>query len=110
MNEEIFKEQVDRFFQAVKEHTLLIIIDSKSKGSKAVFSLAYFDNEKKEFYSLTAMLAELGFKINNDWKFVTHCAGRYSLFILDNIGGELRNRGVELPEWWDKEIQNQYSI
>lgn len=110
MYEMFFKEQVEFFFQAVKEHTLLIIIDSKSKGSKAVFSLAYFDNEKKEFHSLSRMLAELSFKINNDWRFVTHCAGRYSLFILDNIGQELKRKGIELPEWWDMEIQNQNVI
>lgn len=104
------EEMAESFFQAVKEHTLLIIIDSKSKGSKAVFSLVYFDNEKKVFYSLSGMLAELGFKVNKDWKFVTHCAGRYSLFILDNIGIELGNHGVELPKWWNKEIQNQNVI
>lgn len=110
MHEEIFKEHVDCFFKAIKEHTLLIIIDSKSKGSKAVFKLAYFDSEKKTYYSLHAMLIELGFKMVGGYRFITHCAGRYSYFILDNIGMALRNQGVELPEWWDKEIQNQSSI
>ena len=111
MDEMFFKEQVDRFFQAVKEHTLLIIIDSKSKGSKAVFSLVYYDTSTRNYYTFSWMLRELGFRQSTDNDlFITHCAGRYSLFILDNIGIELRGKGVELPEWWDKEIQNQYSI
>lgn len=111
MDESLFKEQVKLFFQAVKEHTLLIIIDSKSQWSKAVFSLVYYDTKARYYYTFSWMLRELGFRQSTDNDlFITHCAGRYSLFILDNIGGELRNRGVELPEWWDKEIQNQNVI
>lgn len=107
----MFKGQVECFFQAVKEHTLLIIIDSKSKGSKAVFSLVYYDTKTRNYYTFSWMLRELGFRQSTDDDlFITHCAGRYSLFVLDNIGNELKKRGVELPEWWDKEIQNQNSI
>lgn len=109
-DEEIFKEHVDCFFKAVKEHTLLIIIDSKSKADKAVFQLVYFDKENKIYRSFYGMLDELGFKYTKDNRFITHCAGRYSYYILDNIGMALRNQGVELPEWWDKEIQYQSSI
>lgn len=109
--DDMFKGQVECFFQAVKEHTLLIIIDSKSKGSKAVFSLVYYDTKTRYYYAFSYMLRELGFRQSTDEDlFITHCAGRYSLFILDNIGNELRGKGVELPEWWDKEIQNQNSI
>lgn len=111
MDELFFKEKTKEFFTAVKEHTLLIIIDSKSKGSKAVFSLVYYDTKMRNYYTFSWMLRELGFKQSTDDDlFITHCAGRYSLFILDNIGIELRKRGVELPEWWYKEIQNQNSI
>lgn len=111
MYELFFKEQVECFFQAVKEHTLLIIIDSKSKGSKAVFSLVYYDTKTRNYYTFSWMLRELGFRQSTDDDlFITHCAGRYSLFILDNIGIELKKRGVELPEWWDEEIQNQNVI
>lgn len=111
MDELFFKEKTKEFFTAVKEHTLLIIIDSKSKGSKAVFSLVYYDTKTRNYYMFSWMLRELGFKQSTDDDlFITHCAGRYSLFILDNIGIELRKRGVELPEWWYKEIQNQNSI
>lgn len=106
-----FKEQVEGFFQAVKEHTLLIIIDSKSKGSKAVFSLVYFNKANNYYYTFSWMLRELGFRQSTDDDlFITHCAGRYSYYILDNIGMALRNQGVELPKWWDKEIQYQSSI
>jgi hypothetical protein len=111
MDEMFFKEQVECFFQAVMENTLLIIIDSKSKGSKAVFSLVYFNKENNNYYTFSWMLRELGFRQSTDDDlFITHCAGRYSLFILDNIGQELKGKGVELPEWWDKEIQNQNAI
>ena len=110
MDELFFKEKMKEFFTAVKKHTLLIIIDSKSKGSKAVFSLVYYDTKTRNYYTFSWMLRELGFSPSTDDLFITHCAGRYSLFSLDNIGIELRNRGVELPEWWDKEIQNQNSI
>lgn len=111
MNDMLFKEQVERFFQAVKTHTLLIIIDSKSKGSKAVFSLVYYDTKTKNYYTFSYMLLELEFRQSTDCtKFIIHCAGRYSLFILDKIEIELRNRGVVLPEWWEKEIQNQNVI
>lgn len=111
MDELFFKEKIKEFFTAVKKHTLLIIIDSKSKGSKAVFSLVYYDTKTRNYYTFSWMLRELGFRQSTDSDlFITHCAGRYSLFILDNIGIELMKRGVELPEWWDKEIQNQNSI
>lgn len=111
MDEMFFKEQVEDFFQAVKEHTLLIIIDSKSKGSKAVFSLVYYDTKTKNYYTFSWMLRELGFRQSTDDDlFITHCAGRYSLFILDNIGQELKGKGIKLPEWWFNEIQYQNSI
>lgn len=111
MNEEIFKEHFDTFFKAVKEHTLLIVIDSKSKGSKAVFSLVYYHEKNRHYYTFSYMLRVLGFKNSTDDDlFITHCAGRYSLFILDNIGQELKKKGVNLPEWWYKEIQNQNVI
>ena len=104
------EEMAKSFFQAVKEHTLLIIIDSKSKADKAVFQLVCFDKENKIYRSFYGMLDELGFKYTKDNRFITHCAGRHSLFILDNIGHELRGKGVKLPEWWYKEIQNQNVI
>lgn len=111
MDEMFFKERVEEFFQAVKERTLLIIIDSKSKGSKAVFSLVYYDTKNGNYYTFSRILRELGFKQStNDDLFITHCAGRYSLFILDNIGIALKGNGFDLPEWWYKEIQNQNVI
>lgn len=106
-----FNEKVKEFFQAVKKHTLLIIIDSKSKAEKAVFSLVYYDTRTRNYYTFSWMLQELGFKNSKDEDlFITYCAGRYSLFILDNIGNELRAKGVKLPEWWNKEIQLQNVI
>lgn len=110
-NEEVFKEHVNCFFKAVKEHTLLIIIDSKSKGSKAVFSLVYYNEKVRRYNTFSYLLKYLGFRNSTDDDlFITHCAGRYSLFILDNIGQELKKKGVKLPEWWYKEIQNQNVI
>lgn len=42
--------------------------------------------------------------------FVTYCSGRFSLFILDNIGNNLRGKGVRLPKGWYEWIQRQNCI
>lgn len=110
MNDEKFKELTKKFFQALKKKTLLIIIDSASKNEKAIFSLVSFSGGKLVNYS--EWLEELGFKQyrQEDVLFVTYCAGRYSLFILDNIGNELRGRGVRLSRSFYNDIQHQKII
>lgn len=113
MEKELFDSFVKDFFKAVKEKTLLIVIDSKSKGYVAVFSLVSFAKKNDGFNGykcFSPMLRELGFKQKDDDLFVTGCAGRFSLFILDNIGIELKKRGVKLPKGWHEWIQNQNCI
>lgn len=114
MDKELFDSFVKDFFKAVKKKTLLIVIDSKSKGFVAVFSLVSFDKKNNGFSGykcFSPMLRELGFKQRNDPDlFATECAGRFSLFILDNIGIELKKRGVKLPKGWNEWIQNQNCI
>lgn len=115
MEKERFNKLVSEFFKAVKEKTLLIIIDSASKNEKAVFSLVSFKKKHSHYCGFTRhsnMLSELGFKCyrKEDDLFVTYCAGRFSLYILDNIGNELRGRGVKLPKWWFDAIQCQNCI
>lgn len=112
MEKEHFNEVVAEFFKALEEKTILIIIDSASKADKAVFSLVYFKEKNNSvfgFEDLAPMLHELGFKNyrNETSLFVTHCAGRFSLFILDNIGQELRGKGIELPDNYHSLIQSQ---
>lgn len=115
MNKEHFNEMLSEFFKAVKEKTLMIIIDSSSKYNKAVFSLISF--RKKNSYgcgytNYAPLLKEIGMRNlrKDEDLFVTHCAGRFSLFILDNIGQELKEYGVKLPKDWQNEIQYQNCI
>lgn len=107
----VFQEENRRVLHCGQETHAAHYQDSKTKGSKAVFSLVYYDTKTKNYYTFSWMLRELGFKQSTDDDlFITHCAERYSLFILDNVGQELKRKGMELPEWWDKEIQSQNVI
>jgi len=112
MNEENFKQIVKDFFKAIKDKTLLIIHDSASKNEKAVFSLVSFDKKNNNYKYYSDMLKELGFKNygKEDDLFITYCAGRHSLFILDNIGSELRGRNIRLPKGYFDMIQYQNRI
>lgn len=109
-NEEKFNELVQNFFEALRQKTLLIIIDTASKNEKAVFSLVSYKNG--EYINYAPMLRELGFKQYRQERslFITYCAGRFSLFILDNIESELRGKGVEIPNDFYSNIQYQNCI
>lgn len=115
MEKEKFNELVSDFFKALSCQKILIIIDSASSGSKAVFSIICFKHGNpwgNRFVSFAPLLKELGFKNyrgENDL-FITHCAGRFSLYILDNIGRELKGMGVNLPKNFYEKIQNQECI
>ena len=110
MEKEKFDKLVQDFFDALRQKTLLVIIDTASKNEKAVFSLVSMaDGELLRF---SPMLMELGFK---QWRkqsdlFVTYCAGRFSLFILDRIGNALKGKDVELPTDFHNLIQYQHCI
>lgn len=115
MTTEKFNEMVKAFFKAVKEKTILIIIDSASKNEKAVFSIVSFKKKNDAPYGYTdyaPMLKELGFKNyrGEDSLFVTYCAGPFSLYILDNIGEKMEGRGIRLPKGWHEWIQYQNRI
>lgn len=115
MDKEVFNEMVQEFFKAVKEKTLLIIIDSASKYEKAVFSIVSFrekNNYGHGYENYAPMLKEIGMKNygKHEDLFVTYCAGRFSLFILDNIGNEIKKHGVKLPKDWHNWIQSQNCI
>lgn len=114
MEKELFDLYVKEFFLALKEKTLLIIIDSASRGYTAVFSIVSFVKKNDASYgykNYAPMLRELGFKQrSNEDLFSTGCAGRFSLFILDNIGIELKNRGVKLPKNFNSWIQYQNCV
>jgi hypothetical protein len=110
MDKERFEKMVQDFFEALRQKTLLVIIDSASKNDKAVFSLVSFKDSEYIVYS--PMLKELGFRKfrKEEDLFVTYCAGRFRLYILDNIGTELRHKGVELPDDYFNIIQSQNAI
>lgn len=110
MEKEKFNKMVHDFFEALRQKTLLIIIDSASKNEKAVFSLVAFKDGK--YMDFSYMLKELGFKQyrKEDALFITYCAGRFSLYILDNIGSELRRNGIEPPDDFYSVIQYQDCI
>jgi hypothetical protein len=106
------KDLLKKFLNAVRTRKLLIIIDSASRGYNAIFSLVSYDTKEKRYQDYYPLLKELGFKNHRDVRslFKTACAGRLSLFILDNIGSELKGKGVKLPKWWYSKIQNQQTI
>jgi len=110
MTQENFNKMVADFFEALRKKTLLVIIDTASKNEKAVFSLVSLADGKMQRFS--PMLTELGFKNygKHDDLFVTYCAGRFSLYILDNIGNRLRDKGVKLPTDFYNLIQYQHCI
>ena len=115
MDTEKFNSLVSDFFTALREKTLLVIIDTASKNEKAVFSLVSFREKNNYGYgyeSYAGMLKELGFKSygKHEDAFVNYCAGRYSLYILDDIGNKLREKGVELPKDYYNWIQYQHCI
>lgn len=111
MEKDKFNELLKEFFKAVKQKKLLIIIDTASKNEKAVFSLVSF-SKKNGYTNYSDLLKEIGMKNygKEDDLFVTYCAGRFSLFILDNIGNYLRGKGVRLPKGWYEWIQRQNCI
>lgn len=115
MGKERFNELLKELFKAVKEKTLLIIIDSASKYDKAVFSLVSFKEKNSPgsgYTSYAPLLKEIGLKNyrGESELFVTHCAGRFSLYILDNVGILLMVKGVKLPKGWHDQIQSQNCI
>lgn len=111
MEKDKFNELLKEFFKAVKQKKLLIIIDTASKNEKAVFSLVSF-SKKNGYTKYSNLLKEIGMKNygKEDDLFVTYCSGRFSLFILDNIGNYLRGKGVRLPKGWYEWIQRQNCI
>ncbi|MBR1414455.1 MAG: hypothetical protein IJ570_01140 [Prevotella sp.] len=109
MEKERFDKLVQEFFEALRQKRLLIIIDTASKNEKAVFSLVSFG---EEIIKYSGMLRVLGFKQYRKESdlFITYCSGRFSLFILDNIGHALRGKDIELPTGFYDWIQYQHAI
>ena len=113
MQQEQFNEMTKAFFKALKEKTLLIIIDSASKNAKAVFSLVSFkekNNPSGGYLSYAPMLIDIGFESYKDEPdlCVTYCAGRFKVYILDNVVNRLKDAGVKLPKdiWSYIQYQN----
>lgn len=110
--EEILKDQFDELVKSMRNKTALLIIDSSSKAEKCVFSLIYFDPELKKYYAFSPLLKGIGIRQSRKDVdlFITYCAGRYALYVWDNIESALRKYGFELPDDWHVLIQNQNAI
>lgn len=118
MEKEIFLDFASRFLKAVKEKTLLVIIDSSSRGEgNAHFSLVSFHHKhdaSQGYTDFAPLLRELGFRAVGKSPYTSRfshaCAGRYDLFILDAIGHRLRAAGVKLPKDYFHIIQHNNVI
>lgn len=110
--EDILKDQFNELVKAMRNKTALLIIDSQSKAEKCVFSLIYFDTEIKKYRAFSPLLRKIGIRQSKRDVdlFITYCAGRFALYVWDNIGIELKNHGFELPDDWYDLIQNQNAI
>lgn len=110
--DEIMIDQFNELVKALREKTALLIVDSKSKYEKCVFSLGYFDVERKTFNTFSYLLKKIGFRQSKSDVnlFTTYCAGRFNLWVFENIGQELRGAGFTLPNDWNEIIYNQNSI
>lgn len=106
------KALLKKFLSAVRTEKLLIIIDSASKGYNAVFSIVSYDAKRKEYQDYHPLLRELGFKNYHGERslFKTECAGKFRVYIMDDIGTELRIKGVRLPKWWHVKFDRQQAI
>jgi len=106
------KELLRKFLTAARTRKLLIIIDSASKGINAVFSIVSYDAKEKRYKDYHPLIKELGFKNYREEPslFKTECAGNFKMYIMDNIGIELRNKGVRLPKWWFDKFDGQQAI
>ena len=110
--EDILKDQFRELVKSMRNKTALLIVDSSSKAEKCVFSLIYFDAELKKYYAFSPLLKGIGIRQSKKDVdlFITYCAGRYALYVWDNIGIELKKHGFELPDDWYNLIQNQNAI
>lgn len=110
--EDLIKDQFNELVKAMRNKTALLIVDSSSKAEKCVFSLVYFDMNMKKYYAFSPLLKGIGIRQSKKDVdlFITYCAGRFSLYVWDNIGTELKNHGFELPDDWYDLIQNQNAI
>ena len=114
--EEILKDQFSELVKSLREKTALLIVDSSSKYEKCVFTLGYFDVERKQFCLFSPLLKAIGFPQygHASWVdtnlFVTYCSGRFNLWVFENIGQNLKGTGCELPKDWHQIIQNQNSV
>lgn len=110
--EDLMKDQFNELVKAMRHKTALLIIDSQSKAEKCVFSLIYFDTEFKTYRAFSPLLRKIGIRQSKRDVdlFITYCAGRFALYVWDNIGIELKKHGFELPDDWYNLIQNQNAI
>lgn len=109
MIESVFNKCAQRFIQSAIKKEILFAIDSRSKCETVRFSCISYNHEyalngETPYMDYRSFLEELGVKVDNHGLLVHKCAGRYSLFIMEDIGIRLCNRGFSLPDNWTSEI------
>lgn len=111
MEKEII-EQYNEYISALREKRILLVVDSKSKAEKCVFSLVHYDLQNKRYYDFSNLLSAIGMKQDKTWDdlFIAYCSGRYALYVFYVIGQHLKSFGFNLPDdYWDI-IQSQSAI
>lgn len=110
MEKQIAQEAFDELVKAIRAKRAFLIVDSKSHGYTCYFQVCSI-NERGIGYAYIGLMNFLGFK---QWKNrmgtqegnITHCAGRFSFYVWDNIHTEAKKKGLEIPDDFGELIQN----
>lgn len=104
--------------RAAIERRLILMIDSGTYRHRRdgycrfkITSLTVGPTPAETAYVMyDALLEYLGFHRYDDGSFRTYCAGRISLYVMDNILSELRQYGFEILDGFFDVIQHTQSI
>lgn len=101
ISKERAQEMLNELADDLRNNRAFLIIDSKSKGSTAYFQVCSV-HENGLGMSYEGLMNFLGFKPWLNRSGVqegnrTNCAGRFSLYVWDNIRIECKEHGLEIP-------------
>lgn len=110
MEKQIAQEIFNELVKAIREKRAFLIVDSKSHGYTCYFQVCSL-RENGGSFTYMGLMNFLGFK---QWKNrmgtqegnITHCAGRFSFYVWDNILTEAKKKGLEIPDDFNELIQN----
>ena len=110
MEKQIAQEIFNELVKAIREKRAFLIVASKSHGYTCYFQVCSL-GENGGSFTYMGLMNFLGFK---QWKNrmgtqegnITHCAGRFGLYVWDNILTEAKKKGLEIPDDFNELIQN----